>query len=43
MKYKWSEAIELIHREAKKKRNSAKIQSKGQTGFDPSKFLAAKN
>ena len=43
MKYKWSEAIELICRDAKKKRKSDKIQSKGQTGFDPSKFLAAKN
>lgn len=43
MKYKWSEAIELIYNKTKEKRKSAKIQNTGQTGFDPSKFLAAKN
>lgn len=43
MKYKWSEAIELIHRQTKEKRRSAKIVTTGQTGFDPSKFLVAKN
>lgn len=43
MKYKWSEAIELIHKKAQEKRKPAKIQDTGQKGFDPSKFLAAKN
>jgi len=42
MKYKWSEAIELIHMKTQEKRKSAKIKPTGQTGFDPSKFLAAK-
>lgn len=43
MKYKWSEAIELIHMKAQeKRRKAARAQSTGQKGFDPSKFLAAK-
>jgi hypothetical protein len=46
MKYKWSEAIELIHMQTQEKRKeSIKVNKKteGQKGFDPSKFLAAKN
>ena len=46
MKYKWSEAIELIHLKAQSERKT-KIQEKkkvtGQKGFDPTKFLAKKN
>jgi hypothetical protein len=44
MKYKWSEAIELIHMKAQQERKKNRAQQKptGQKGFDPSKFLAAK-
>jgi hypothetical protein len=45
MKYKWSEAIELIHMQAQLNKNKPKpvVQSTGQIGFDPSKFLVTKN
>lgn len=46
MKYKWSEAIELIHMKAQRERKNKKnptIITEGQKGFDPSKFLVAKN
>lgn len=44
MKYKWSEAIELIYMDAKKKRTKIKIETNtGQKGFDPTKFLAMKS
>jgi len=45
MKYKWSEAIELIHMNAQKNRikPKPKPQITGQKGFDPSKFLVAQN
>lgn len=45
MKYKWSEAIEMIHMKAKEERKKLRTAAKstGQKGFDPSKFLVAQN
>ena len=45
VKYKWSEAIELIHMKARSQVKQPKpvAQSTGQKGFDPSKFLVTKN
>jgi glycosyltransferase involved in cell wall biosynthesis len=45
VKYKWSEAIELIHMKARSQVKQPKPvpKSTGQIGFDPSKFLVAQN
>ena len=45
MKYKWSESIELIHMQAQLDKDKPKpiVQSTGQKGFDPSKFLVTQN